>query len=265
MPTSSTESRPSHTIQRPRFGLSQVEPREDVEDTESATHDDEMLLSDDPTSAMPSVEQVRTLATEGAAAPGHVLYSPKRRRIDNAHITSDRGVQHQPTPARSFIPQSDQDSHRDDHASSTTRPAFLKSSLPTKESAEPLPEAFSPQKRGQRFVHGGMAAELRTWISETGNAAVHARRGRAYLHGEDYAIVLKVLGVAGEDPVFVQGERVEDRAVVHAILVGERDRTGSRRTKITIGDKVGIREPTWTVDVLNKQWIVGVDYRLISE
>ena len=265
LPTStSPASRGSHFTQKPRFGSSQANQREDVQDNGSQADEDEMLLVDDQSTVFHSVEQARPATSRNVALSETPFRSPKRRRLDEAHNVSGDTIQQQMTPARFLFQQSDHDPSRNDQASHAARPGFLKSSIPTQNSTEPLPEAFSPHKRGQRFVPGGMAAELQTWIFEAGNAASQSRRGRAYLRGEDYTMCLKAIDVTGEHPIFVQGETAEDQIPVQAILVGETDRTNLRRVKINPGDTIGIREPTWTVNVLEKQWVVGVDYRLIS-
>lgn len=142
-----------------------------------------------------------------------------------------------------------------------------------------MPEAFSPHRKGQRFVAGGMAVELSAWVIETGSLAVSGRRGKGYLRGMDFMHKVRVLAVDegdGEEKGsgkirFVRGvglagdalER-EEGEVVGIMLV---DCAGERGT-VGVGDVVGIRAPSW--DVCNEiegregKWVVGVDWRIIQ-
>lgn len=257
---STRESQQTPTFGKTRFALTQTQAREDVEESGTPPDGDETRHQDEDPSAFLSIESGQIGPSK---SPDYASHSPKRPRLGDSHDSIIRPMLQQTTPARFLPQQSELDSTFDDHTSNTARPAFLRSSIPSHHSAEPLPEAFSPHKRGQRFVPGGMAAELQSWVFEAANAAVQSRRDRAYLRGEDYTTTFKVNDVAGGDPVFVRGETTADATPLQAILVGERDRARTRRTTITVGSTVSIREPTWMVDVLGRQWIVGVDYKLI--
>lgn len=176
-------------------------------------------------------------------------------------------------------------------SSSSSSPAFIpppsSSFVPPTSTAgsqqvveqSPLPEAFSPHRKGQRFVAGGMAVELSAWVIETGSLAVSGRRGKGYLRGMDFMHKVRVLAVDegdGEEKGsgkirFVRGvglagdalER-EEGEVVGIMLV---DCAGERGT-VGVGDVVGIRAPSW--DVCNEiegregKWVVGVDWRIIQ-
>jgi len=108
-----------------------------------------------------------------------------------------------------------------------------------------------------------MAAELQSWIFETGNAAVQSRRGQDYLRGEDYAIRIQVHEVTGDGPFFVYAE-TSDGTPQRVLLVEGNNRSGSKATSIRTEDIIGIRSPTWTITVDGKDWTVGVDYKILS-
>lgn len=125
------------------------------------------------------------------------------------------------------------------------------------------PAFFSPHRRGQRYVPGGLASSVRDWIVETSQQAhnrAHARRG-----GE------------GEEEEFwdtrfrVGSCRVEDR---NEGMVLVRDRSEAKRwmlvgkgrgeTRVEMGCIVGIREPTWEVHVGHEDYVVAIEWRVLN-
>ena len=59
------------------------------------------------------------------------------------------------------------------------RPAFLPTAIAPTQQAEPLPEVFSPHRRGQKFVPGGMAEMVRGWVLDAGASTSNGSvRGR---------------------------------------------------------------------------------------
>lgn len=107
-----------------------------------------------------------------------------------------------------------------------------------------------------------MAAELQSWISETAEAAMDSRRGRDYLRGEDWVFTLKVASVTGSGPYFVEAEHGgQDEGLV--ILVDGQTKPGSKKERVKQGDLIGIRAPTWSIDVMGKSWAVGVDWAIM--
>ena len=145
--------------------------------------------------------------------------------------------------------------------STIPRAAFIRPQ--PQEATEPLPEAFSPHRRGQRFVPGGMAATVQQWVLETGQAAVQSRRGQGYMRGEDY---VKLEGnVRGSGPFTGRG-RMQNGSLVDLLLAGCKNSSGDSQMKeIGEGKVVGIRAPVWEVEVDGKVWTVGVDWRVLSQ
>ncbi|TKA55074.1 hypothetical protein B0A55_13162, partial [Friedmanniomyces simplex] len=222
--------------------------------------------------ALPTTE-AREYGERGLASD--LPFSPKRRRVDDQ--ADEPEVDAVASPARTtFKPPQTPASHsrstvpRFTHppgsiASATEeqvtqhRPPFLRPSVVPPEPGEPLPEAFSPHRRGQKFVPGGMAATVQQWVIETGQAAVQSRRGQAYLRGEDYVIKAKAEDVQGDGPYLVRG-MTGDGETVHVLLAAGH---GDRAAAVVAGSVVGLRAPTWEVESEGTVWKVGVDWRVL--
>lgn len=254
-----------------------------IEESEHAPADDEEMLD-----AVPSVENDDTVADaeeDVRARPS----SPKRRKVELAHArpadhTTDAAGPSRPifklpsTPTARplnrpagttprFAPATAPNPFlgSDPGATASHPPAFLRpSNNSTQDLPAPLPETFSPHRRGQKFVPGAMAATLQQWVLETGQAAIASRRGQAYLYGRDYVVQIRIEEVrdgGGAGPMVARGVdgQGEERRVLLARPLADVQRTGLAR-----GDVVGVRAPVWDVEVDGQAWTVGVDWRILS-
>lgn len=63
------------------------------------------------------------------------------------------------------------------HPLAPSRPTFVLSPGTSRstEQAQPLPEVFSPHRRGEKFIPGGMAATAREWIVDLGQSVLQHR------------------------------------------------------------------------------------------
>jgi hypothetical protein len=104
-----------------------------------------------------------------------------------------------------------------------------------------------------------MAATLQQWVIETGQAAVQSRKGQGYLKGEDYVMRAKVESFTGEGP-FTAHARLPSGEAVNAILAGSRQ---ARGRELSEGCVVGVRAPTWELELDGTMWMVGVDWRVL--
>ena len=232
------------------------------------------MLDDGHDSIVPTTEHV----TEDAVGDQHwvngIAFSPKRRRLDegNSILSPTRPTFKYPgTPASDmsratpFHAHFERDSTQPSAVSNAPplhRPAFIRPSTEPQEQNEPLPETFSPHKKGQKFVPGGMAATVQQWVIETGQAAVQSRKGQGYLKGEDYVMRAKVESFAGDSPFTVHATLPNGEAV-NAILAPNRLPNAARSQELTEGCVVGVRAPTWEIELDGRVWTVGVDWRIL--
>lgn len=229
-----------------------------------------MLLDDEQTNAMPTTESTQP-AYEAQPWVNNLPYSPKRRKLDemqgSAQGSPARPVFKQPTTPASAYASKPQPFTRAGSVASTTsdtdsqirRPPFLRSSLAPIEPAEPLPDAFSPHRRGEKFVPGGMAATMQQWVVETGQGAAHSRRGQGYLRGEDYVLRVKVKSAIGSGPVLVQGILPDDEEMSIVLVLDPK----KSLSDVAQGSVVGVRAPTWEIELDGRAWTVGVDWKIL--
>lgn len=244
-----------------------IRPAEAVEDTVGENDDEEML---DDTHAVPTIEQ------DGASTPwtNDLALSPKRRRLDVHDDFSSPGqacFKHPQTPASHFAKAVPRVQPPPTHESISTqrsdnaapRPAFLRSSVAPSEPSEPLPDAFSPHRRGQKFVPGGMAATMQQWVLETGQAAVQSRKGQGYLRGEDYVMRLKVEIVGGDGPHVVKTRSANGESV--SLVLARSAQVGAVHSQeVTAGRVVGVRAPSWDIDIDGEHYAVAVDWKILQ-
>lgn len=244
-------------------------PSDEVYDAGDADEDDQML-DVDQSYALPSIEN-----DNEQQWTNDVAFSPKRRKLDESNAI--------PSPARPTFkypgaPASESTratphftpSHQQSGQASTSsggpqtqRPAFVRPSTEPQEPREPLPETFSPHKRGQKFVPGGMAATMQQWVIETGQAAVQSRKGQGYLKGEDYVMRAKIGSINGDEP-FTAHATLPTGDAIHLILTANHSPRTAQTQEVTEGCVVGIRAPTWEMEVDRRWWTIGVDWKVIS-
>lgn len=243
-------------------------PTEDVEDVPDQAEDDEMLDLEQ-TDAVPTTEHGNEQQWSNDLA-----FSPKRRRLgDDRHspdVRSSNFKRPQQPASRasgSVPPFASLQAHLNEdttsiRSTSPQRPAFLRPSAPPQEPTEPLPETFSPHKRGQKFVPGGMAAVVQQWVIEAGQTAVQSRRRQGYLKGEHYVTRVKIDQVLGAGPFTALGKNADGEQM--RLLLAGRAGADNEAARLGAGDVVGIRAPTWDVGVDGRMWAVGVDWKQLS-
>ncbi|KAJ6443190.1 methionyl-tRNA formyltransferase [Purpureocillium lavendulum] len=128
-----------------------------------------------------------------------------------------------------------------------------------------LPAAFSPQRRGARYVPGGLAAELQGWLSEVKGWESHGDvRGtdssggslREFVVDEVrpgrrmYLVRARPRGGDGGDAM--HGETMPLQSI---ILAGEGKLTGlGRRAMVGVGSAVRVGGPVWDVEIEDTTW-----------
>ncbi|KAK1967479.1 hypothetical protein LY78DRAFT_633849 [Colletotrichum sublineola] len=126
---------------------------------------------------------------------------------------------------------------------------------------EGLPEAFSPQRRGAKYVAGGLAAELQSWLAEV----------KGWTGGDRPADLVMNIVVdelrAGNKMYIVKGRRmVEDgeaseEIAARLMLAGEGRLTGlGQKAAVIVGSTVAISQPVWELVLDGSRWIVACDW-----
>lgn len=230
------------------------------------------MLDGEQAAALPTTENRSGDATAWELDQAN---SSKRRKVD--HLSPDELQQSALSPVErtpeqtalappKAIRQSAQ--FRDPYAATSTvrsaqqRPVFLQPSGAAQEMSQPLPEAFSPHRRGQKFVPGGMAAMVQQWVIEAGQAAPQARKQRAFLDG-DLVMKVRVVEVLGEGTYTAKAKTVDDRSI-HVLLARSSPETACGIGQMHVSSIVGIRPPSWEVEIQGRSWLVGVDWRVLT-
>lgn len=149
----------------------------------------------------------------------------------------------------------------------------LEPSEQTQSQADPLPEQFSPHRRGQKYVAGGLAAEVRDWLVniETMVPANSVQKNR------DDPWLLQLLvddvsgggragitAVSGRQVHSALGGMIDTLGIVKVILAGEGASTGLQKgSKVEVGKTVGIKGPVWEITLDGEKWGVGVDWKVL--
>ncbi|CAD0093150.1 unnamed protein product [Aureobasidium vineae] len=263
-PRSPSPAKPQFSTTGPSitFGNQRDKAREII----TVSDDDEEMLDNDNSHltftpwTQPESQDSVPEPEKGAYLAPHLPPSPKRRRVDDGDSTSTP----QPTPARFILPSTGMSrsplTQADRSTPASSRPAFLVASLPPPETVAPLPDAFSPRRRGQKFLPGGLASELQSWVIEAAQTASQGRP-RNLLQVDDLVHIIDINEVKGDGPVFAHGT-MPGKEIANVLLVdGQANRKADR---VHVGDRVSIRLPTWEVQVSGEAWTVGVDWRTLK-
>jgi hypothetical protein len=144
--------------------------------------------------------------------------------------------------------------------------------------SEPLPDAFSPQRRGQKFLTGGLAAEVISWVMNLESITPAASSAQSK---EDAwvveLIVDEVRGGPGAGMTLIsgrqihvarsgqEGEMVSTLRVVKIILAGSGTNEGFQKTiKVDVRKKIRIKSPVWEVVIEGEKWGVAVSWEVLN-
>jgi hypothetical protein len=266
---------------------------DDAAQQEHGEQDEEMLfMSDEPN---------KRRRVSPAISPSSHQPSEPTTPIATHNNSTHRFIVPPPrTPAlfSAVNPDSASISHPTSETPAQHRPAFILPPQPTSppKPSRPLPEIFSPSRKTQKYIPGGLASTLQGWIIETANtgfAAQERSTGGGVVWGRDRedGVRLKVQVIAvsssvsqdeGEvkcfpgQIVFVRGDTepglynasrapgaVSNNWETRVLLAGQGGARGAGGIIIRSGARVGIRSPMWEVDVQGETWVVGVDWVLL--
>ncbi|KAG8529542.1 uncharacterized protein KY384_006179 [Bacidia gigantensis] len=172
---------------------------------------------------------------------------------------------HQPPRAPKFrIPQLTSTYQADAHTIPSRPPLLLP---PRSPSPPPMDQSafFSPSRRGQRYVQGGMAERVRGWIVE---ATQHAQVGRR----EEWKWKVKIIEIINSRGKKKLENVPDDQAGNNVVLANDTEGgrwmfiEGSRPgMKVEVESLIGVKEPSWEVEFGERRWRVAVQWRMIKE
>lgn len=189
-------------------------------------------------------------------------FSPKRRRLDGDLASPQRtAAASTPGPHSRFAPPSHFSTTSTATPAPILRPTFLRP--PTPPLPAPVPQTFSPHRRGANFIPGGTASTVQAWVIAAGQSAAQNRRQQAMYQysqnmSEGWGFRVKVDEAEQMDGGgwLISGRR-DDREgeSVRCMLVGE------GKGEVKAGWLVGVRGLGWEVDVNDQgQWRIGVGW-----
>ncbi|KAF7861517.1 hypothetical protein EAF04_008080 [Stromatinia cepivora] len=169
---------------------------------------------------------------------------------------------------------------------STTPTTFLKpprfrppDPAETHGNGDPLPEQFSPNRKGRQYVNGGLAAEVRDWLinidSSVSSSSHNTNIQRTKNKDREWIVKIKVEEISGggREMRLVRGKQVRDLdgeevldelGDVRVMLAGEGAGIGLQRGReVQVGGIVGIKGPVWEIVVDGVKWGVGVEWKVL--
>ena len=134
----------------------------------------------------------------------------------------------------------------------------------TQSQQDPLPDQFSPHRRGQKYIPGGLAAEVRDWLM---NIDATAPTNRAQKKDGLWLVKLVVDEISGNSRTgmaMIKGSQGEGGAAMKVLLAGEGESTGMQKgAKVEVGMTVGIKGTVWDVVIEREKWSVSVDWKVL--
>lgn len=125
--------------------------------------------------------------------------------------------------------------------------------------SEGLPAAFSPQRRGARYVSGGLATELQGWLSD-----VKGWEGGSGPDEDTATMRIVVKEVRpGRRMYLVRSRAGDEERERRFMLAGEGRLTGlGRRAVVGMGSVVVVGRPVWDVELDGDIWTVACDWSI---
>lgn len=129
-------------------------------------------------------------------------------------------------------------------------PRFKATVLPEGAQRSLLPDAFSPQRRGPRYLPGGLAAELREWLVQVKGASEYDRpAGSSVEVTIDEAKAGNGMWVVAAHETDDAG-RPQEEDLPKVILAGDGRTAGlGGRNTVRPGTTVSLHQPMWDVDL----------------
>ncbi|ENH62689.1 hypothetical protein FOC1_g10012927 [Fusarium oxysporum f. sp. cubense race 1] len=117
-----------------------------------------------------------------------------------------------------------------------------------------LPAAFSPQRRGEKYIAGGLAAELQGWLSE-----VKGWEGAATATTLTKKVIIEEIRPGRR--MYLVKARTGTSEESRYLLAGEGRLTGlGQRMPVILGSVVDVGQPVWDIVLNGQVWTVACDW-----
>lgn len=146
------------------------------------------------------------------------------------------------------------------HPTFRNAPRFKAAEIATETQQRPLPEAFSPQRRGAKYVAGGLAAEVRDWLVQVKGSSEYDRpAGSSVDVVVDGAMSGPGLNVIAARPLDSGSE--DENIPGKVILAGDGRVTELKgRSTVKPGRVVSMSQPMWNITLDIGQFAVACDW-----
>lgn len=147
------------------------------------------------------------------------------------------------------------------HPTFQRAPRFKAADITAEPQQRPLPEAFSPQRRGAKYVAGGLAAEVRDWLVQVKGASEYDRPAGSSID----VVVDEVMSAPGMHIIAARKSGVEvesDHVPTKVILAGD-GRVAELRGKSIVrrSGVVSMSQPMWDITLNDLgQFAVACDW-----
>lgn len=214
--------------------------------------------------------------------------SPKRRRISiSSYLMDDKAS---PAPLtqdpmeedeEDNLEYADEDEFNDGDSDTLPASAVPSAQQPTFQKAprfkpvelsgeshhEPLPDAFSPHRKGTKYVPGGLASQLRDWLIDM-EPTVRQKKDDPWIAKILIDKLKKCPGthlVDGQEIFLIDDAPSPAGSTrLRVILAGDGRLTGlARKSEVVEGAIVGIANPVWEVELESECWHVACDWAVL--
>lgn len=147
---------------------------------------------------------------------------------------------------------------------------------PAETHGDPLPDQFSPHRKGQKYVPGGLASEMRDLLMNIESTTSAKALGNQKKENE-WQVKLVIDEVNGSERsglTLIRGRQLHSMddgievadtiGFMKIALAGEGAATGLQRgSKVEAGRHVGIKGPMWEILLEGEKWGVGVNWKVL--
>ncbi|KPM46222.1 hypothetical protein AK830_g367 [Neonectria ditissima] len=167
---------------------------------------------------------------------------------------------HAPTTSFMDVDDDDDDDDAADETEAPPQPTFrppprFKPAEAETLAGDGLPAAFSPQRRGVKYLPGGLAAGLQGWLSDVKDWEGAADQAVARVAVEEIRPGRRMYLVRG------RADGGGGAAPARFLLAGEGRLTGlGARALVGVGSVVVVGQPVWELELEGEVWTVSCDW-----